>query len=373
MNSHILQNDRQKPRRHLFAGGDNRIIFTGVMDRGACFVHSTSLFVSPAMADTTTATFMPRIHLALDQGAPRGEFDQASQPPRCRRFSLWLSAVCYLLAEIPVARHLRRPIIDLHAFPLNPRKRHDVHRSLAASVGSSSRLRANFVDLAAESCELHRQVPRPAQIDPGAARLHLRDLSARPVPPGDLGRCPSRPKASSCSISAVAGDCRRTRWRGWASGRHGARRLGAESIGTARRPCHPGSGVAVDYPARPRQEGPGADAGESSMWVSTMEVVEHVADVEGSVLAACARLVKPGGITIAPTINKTLKSLWLWRRVRRRICAAMDAQGHPWTGTTFYRPMKFQKSLEGTGLTPSEGTQGVACWTSLTGDWRLVQ
>ena len=42
--------------------------------------------------------------------------------------------------------------------------------------------------------------------------------------------------------------------------------------------------------------------------VLNMEVVEHVADV-GSYLAACAALLKPGGLTFVATLNKPLKSL----------------------------------------------------------------
>ena len=41
-----------------------------------------------------------------------------------------------------------------------------------------------------------------------------------------------------------------------------------------------------------------------------MEVVEHVADLH-AYLAACAKLVKPGGFMIVATFNKTLKSLAL--------------------------------------------------------------
>ena len=44
--------------------------------------------------------------------------------------------------------------------------------------------------------------------------------------------------------------------------------------------------------------------------VLNLEVVEHVADV-GNFIASCARLVKPGGIMIVATIDRTLKSLAL--------------------------------------------------------------
>ena len=49
------------------------------------------------------------------------------------------------------------------------------------------------------------------------------------------------------------------------------------------------------------------DAGEQFDVVTLLEVVEHVPDV-GAFVAACAALVKPGGIAIAATINRTLKA-----------------------------------------------------------------
>src|SRR6202012_4527513 len=79
------------------------------------------------------------------------------------------------------------------------------------------------------------------------------------------------------------------------------------NIGTAR--AHAAqAGVKAAYRAVSAE----ALATEGDMFdvVLNMEVVEHVADV-GSYLSACARLVKPGGITIVATINKTLKSLAL--------------------------------------------------------------
>ena len=45
-------------------------------------------------------------------------------------------------------------------------------------------------------------------------------------------------------------------------------------------------------------------------------------------LAACARLVKPGGITIVATLNKTLKSLAL-AKIGGGICAGLAAARHP--------------------------------------------
>src|SRR5712671_7820820 len=53
-----------------------------------------------------------------------------------------------------------------------------------------------------------------------------------------------------------------------------------------------------------------ASAGERFDLVLAMEVVEHVADV-GLFVRRCAEMVKPGGLMIGATINRTLKSFAL--------------------------------------------------------------
>jgi 2-polyprenyl-6-hydroxyphenyl methylase / 3-demethylubiquinone-9 3-methyltransferase len=68
------------------------------------------------------------------------------------------------------------------------------------------------------------------------------------------------------------------------------------------------SGLSVDYRATTAEAL--ADAGERFDIVLAMEVVEHVADVKLFV-ARCAEMVKPGGLMIAATINRTMKSFAL--------------------------------------------------------------
>ncbi len=68
------------------------------------------------------------------------------------------------------------------------------------------------------------------------------------------------------------------------------------------------AGVAVDYRATTAEEI--ANAGERFDVVLAMEVVEHVADVPAFV-AACASMVKPGGLFLAATINRTPKAFLL--------------------------------------------------------------
>ena len=136
-----------------------------------------------------------------------------------------------------------------------------------------------------------------------------------------------------------------------------------KNIGTAR--AHAAqSGAQVDYRVA-TAEGL-AEAGESFDVVLNMEVVEHVADV-GAYLAACARLVKPGGITIVATINKTLKSLFLAKFAAEYVLQWMPKGTHDWN--RFLAPENIQKSLQETGLTILK-TQGVF-FDVLTWDWRL--
>lgn len=65
------------------------------------------------------------------------------------------------------------------------------------------------------------------------------------------------------------------------------------------------SGVNVDYRAVTAEQL--QEAGEMFDIVLNMEVVEHVADVDLFV-GTCAKMVKPGGLMFAATINRTLKA-----------------------------------------------------------------
>jgi 2-polyprenyl-6-hydroxyphenyl methylase/3-demethylubiquinone-9 3-methyltransferase len=94
------------------------------------------------------------------------------------------------------------------------------------------------------------------------------------------------------------------------------RRLGAEviaidpsekNIEIARAHAADG-GLAIDYRATTAEAL--AAAGESFDVVTALEVVEHVTDVAAFV-EACAAMVKPGGLMIAATINRTTKAYLL--------------------------------------------------------------
>lgn len=136
------------------------------------------------------------------------------------------------------------------------------------------------------------------------------------------------------------------------------------NIGTAR--AHAAqSGVAVDYRAATAE----MLAAEGRVFdvVLNMEVVEHVADVD-AYLSACAKLVKPGGITIVATLNKTLKSLALAKVAAEYVLGWMPRGTHDWN--RFIPPAQLQQSLEESGLNILK-TQGVS-FDALTWDWRLA-
>jgi 2-polyprenyl-6-hydroxyphenyl methylase/3-demethylubiquinone-9 3-methyltransferase len=93
--------------------------------------------------------------------------------------------------------------------------------------------------------------------------------------------------------------------------RLGATVVGADpseaNIAVARQHAAQG-GLAIDYRAATAEAL--ADAGERFDVVLAMEVVEHVADMPLFV-RRCGEMVKPGGLLIGATINRTMKSFAL--------------------------------------------------------------
>lgn len=67
-------------------------------------------------------------------------------------------------------------------------------------------------------------------------------------------------------------------------------------------------GLEIDYRATTAEEL--VTTGEAFDVVLAMEVVEHVADIDAFV-AACAALLKPGGLLFVATINRTMKAFAL--------------------------------------------------------------
>ena len=124
------------------------------------------------------------------------------------------------------------------------------------------------------------------------------------------------------------------------------------------------TGVSVNYRAASAETL--AAEGLSFDIVLNMEVIEHVADVAGY-LAACTALVKPGGITIVATLNRTLKSLALAKIGAEYVLGWLPRGTHDWT--RFVPPAKLKRSLEEAGLNILK-TQGVS-FDPLAWDWKL--
>ncbi len=100
--------------------------------------------------------------------------------------------------------------------------------------------------------------------------------------------------------------------------------------------------------------------------VLAMEVVEHVADVT-AFLEACAALVKPGGLMIAATLNRTAKAFLLAILGAEYLLRWLPRGTHDWN--KFLRPSELAGQLRAHGLVVEEIT-GVL-YNPLTASWRL--
>jgi len=89
------------------------------------------------------------------------------------------------------------------------------------------------------------------------------------------------------------------------------------------------------------------DEGAKFDVVLNMEVVEHVADL-GAFLAACARLIKPGGIMLVATLNRTLKSLALAKIGAEYVLRWLPRGTHRWD--KFVTPAELEAALKKAGL-----------------------
>jgi len=101
---------------------------------------------------------------------------------------------------------------------------------------------------------------------------------------------------------------------------------GEENIAVARTHAE-GQGLDIDYRAA-RVEDLGA-AGEQFDVTVCLEVIEHVPDPQAFV-ASCAETVKPGGLLIVSTINRTLKAYGLAIVAAEHLLRWLPAGTHQW-------------------------------------------
>ena len=124
------------------------------------------------------------------------------------------------------------------------------------------------------------------------------------------------------------------------------------------------AGVAVDYRCTTAEAL--ADAGERFDIVLAMEVVEHVAD-RGLFVRRAAEMVKPGGLMIAATINRTLKSFALAIVAAEYVLGWLPRGTHRWD--KLVTPDELERAMEAGGLHAVDGT-GVI-YNPLADRWQL--
>lgn len=108
------------------------------------------------------------------------------------------------------------------------------------------------------------------------------------------------------------------------------------------------------------------DEGERYDLVLNMEVVEHVADLN-AFLAASGGLVRPGGMMIAATLNRTLKSYALAIVGAEYVLRWLPRGTHDWR--RFVRPSELAAGLRRAGLRVM--TLSGVVYNPLTGAWSL--
>ena len=112
-----------------------------------------------------------------------------------------------------------------------------------------------------------------------------------------------------------------------------------------------GSELGIDYRAMTAEAL--AAAGESFDVVLALEVVEHVADRDAFV-AACARLLKPDGLAIFATINRTLKAYALAIVGAELVLRWLPRGTHDYA--KLVRPAELETSLTAAGLAVTNRT-----------------
>lgn len=105
------------------------------------------------------------------------------------------------------------------------------------------------------------------------------------------------------------------------------------------------SGLKIDYRHSTAEEL--AAAGEKFDVILNMEVIEHVADIEGFV-GACSTLLKPGGIMFIATLNRTAKSFAFAIVGAEYILRWLPKGTHNWK--KFLKPSEVARLVRANGL-----------------------
>jgi 2-polyprenyl-6-hydroxyphenyl methylase/3-demethylubiquinone-9 3-methyltransferase len=125
-----------------------------------------------------------------------------------------------------------------------------------------------------------------------------------------------------------------------------------------------GAGLDIRYRAETAEAV--AESGATFDAVLLLEVVEHVPDVP-ALLKAVAPLVKPGGVMILSTLNRTFKAYALAIVGAELVLRWLPPGTHQWE--RFVTPDELAAALKGAGLGVSDMTGMV--YHPLGDDWRL--
>ena len=150
-------------------------------------------------------------------------------------------------------------------------------------------------------------------------------------------------------------------------------RLGASVTGIDAAPRNVGTaaahaartGLAIDY--RHTTIEALAEAGETFDVVLALEIIEHVAD-QPSFVAACARVLKPGGLVFLSTINRTAKAFALTIVDAEWVLRWIPRGTHDWQ--KYVMPHELARMGEAAGLRNLENT-GVR-YDVLSREWALT-
>ena len=109
-----------------------------------------------------------------------------------------------------------------------------------------------------------------------------------------------------------------------------------------------------------------AAGGEQFDGVLAMEIIEHVADLDAFMAAACT-LVRPGGMVVAATLNRTPQAFALAIVGAEYLLRWLKPGTHDWR--KFVRPAEMARCLRAGGVAVT-ATTGVR-YSPLDDEWRL--
>lgn len=109
-----------------------------------------------------------------------------------------------------------------------------------------------------------------------------------------------------------------------------------------------------------------AEAGEKFDIIVNMEVIEHVADV-GLYLDACRALLKPSGIMLLSTLNRTPKAYLFAIIGAERVLRWLPVGAHDWN--KFLKPEELADASAKAGFAPTAATGFI--FNPLGAKWRL--